>query len=213
MSLRKDGFNPRRVLRELALDTRLETAQRVRDTCGNTICCNPRHLRPGSEAENGADRRVAGLMAVLVAAPGLAQRNHSVAAGDVQYGPRPPPRPVRRGVEISPNALPDDVALAIRFSYWNTGPDVTAEVVAAAHGVDVHRAANALRRQTHRCLPLVTGEPAPEADHGRIGCVSKRLRIKKGVAHNSTVAIGASDVSARRYSDSAQQLAAREATP
>ncbi len=30
---------------------KLETAQRVRDTCGNTICCNPRHLKGGTLAD------------------------------------------------------------------------------------------------------------------------------------------------------------------
>lgn len=48
VSLGKVNFNPRRVLREIALGYRMETAQRVRDTCGNTICCNHRHLKGGT---------------------------------------------------------------------------------------------------------------------------------------------------------------------
>ncbi len=48
VTLRKEGFNPRRVLREIALDAKLETAQRVRDTCGDTLCCNPAHLKGGT---------------------------------------------------------------------------------------------------------------------------------------------------------------------
>jgi hypothetical protein len=47
----KQNYNPRRVVRELALDTRLPSDQRVRDTCGNSICCNPRHLKGGSLAD------------------------------------------------------------------------------------------------------------------------------------------------------------------
>lgn len=49
--LGKVNYNPRRVVHELALGERLPAEQRVRDTCGNQLCCNPRHLKGGSMAD------------------------------------------------------------------------------------------------------------------------------------------------------------------
>jgi len=147
----------------------------VLHSCDNNACCNPRHLRLGTEADNGADQRVAAMMATLASAP-IARP----IRGRKHYGPKAP-RKVRVGVEVSAACLPDDVVLSLRWSYWSTGVNVRIEDVAAAHAVDVIRAANAIRRQTHQYLERVDGEPDANAEHGRIVHVSKRLRTLRAV--------------------------------
>lgn len=79
------GKFPRRAHRiawELANDRSVPAGKLILHSCDNPPCCNPRHLRPGTSAENMADARERGRLGL-------------------RTGPRPPSTHCHDGHEIS----------------------------------------------------------------------------------------------------------------
>jgi hypothetical protein len=149
-------------------------------SCDDSRCQNPRHLRLGTDADNGADRVVASMMRAIAQGWRHCEPAHRRLPGIRRV--TPPPMYDADGKRIDRRTLGpgkvghafNDVAQAIRWSYWNGCQDQIG--LAAAFAVSPTTVANVLLRDCKQWLPPVEGEPDPG---GKLATRAKRYAERR----------------------------------